>query len=196
MSWWPLGGRDIAHASGRDREWEIAANWALYVDNYLEGFHIPFVHGDLNATLDHDRYRTELFDGGVLQMGIAREGEPRFDLPEESPDHGQRIAAFYWWLFPGLMLNFYPWGLSVNLVSPEAVDSTRVVGATSRIPSRWERGLGAISTRWRWRIRRWSRRVSAVFDPRHTTEGATHRRWSAASTTSIDSSSIDAEATL
>ena len=127
MSWWPLDGMAIAHSGGRDRQWAIQANWALYVDNYLEGFHIPFVHGELNATLEHDRYQTELFEGGVLQMGIAREGEPCFDLPEGSADHGQRIAAFYWWLFPGLMLNFYPWGLSVNLVLPETVNSTRVV---------------------------------------------------------------------
>jgi choline monooxygenase len=127
MSWWPLGGGAIEHTSGRSREWDIQANWALYVDNYLEGFHIPFVHGDLNTTLEYDQYHTELFEGGVLQIGIAREGEPCFDLPEGSPDHAERVAAFYWWLFPGLMLNFYPWGLSVNLVLPETVNSTRVM---------------------------------------------------------------------
>ena len=26
------------------------------------------------------------------------------------------VAAWYFWLFPNLMLNFYPWGLSVNEV--------------------------------------------------------------------------------
>ena len=31
------------------------------------------------------------------------------------PEHGQDIAAFYFWVFPNLMFNFYPWGLSVNL---------------------------------------------------------------------------------
>ena len=99
----------------------------MYVDNYLEGFHIPFVHGDLHQVLDYDAYRTELFDGGVLQIGIANDGESSFDLPEGHPDFGQKIAAYYYWLFPGLMLNFYPWGLSVNLVIPEAVDRTRIV---------------------------------------------------------------------
>ena len=77
--------------------------------------------------LDYDGYRTELFEGGVLQIGIANEGEPCFDLPADHPDFGQKVAAYYYWLFPGLMLNFYPWGLSVNLVIPEAVDRTRIV---------------------------------------------------------------------
>ena len=36
------------------------------------------------------------------------------------------IAAYYWWVFPNLMLNFYPWGLSMNLVHPEAIDRTRI----------------------------------------------------------------------
>ena len=111
----------------RHRSYDINANWALYVDNYLEGFHIPFVHGDLHSVLDYDSYSTELFEGGVLQIGIANEGEVCFDLPESSPDFGQKIAAYYYWIYPGLMLNFYPWGLSVNVVSPISVDRTRIV---------------------------------------------------------------------
>lgn len=118
---------NFTHDETRHREYTIASNWALYVDNYLEGFHIPFVHGDLHQVLDYDEYSTELFDGGVLQIGIANDGEPCFELPEGHPDFGQRIAAYYYWLFPGLMLNFYPWGLSVNLVIPEAVNLTRIV---------------------------------------------------------------------
>ena len=30
------------------KDYLINCNWALYCDNYLEGFHIPFVHPDLN----------------------------------------------------------------------------------------------------------------------------------------------------
>ena len=111
----------------RHRSYDINANWALYVDNYLEGFHIPFVHGDLHSVLDYDSYSTELFEGGVLQIGIANEGEVCFDLPESSPDFGKKIAAYYYWIYPGLMLNFYPWGLSVNVVNPISVDRTRIV---------------------------------------------------------------------
>ena len=69
---------------------------------------------------------------------MANDGEPVFDLPTDHPDFGQEIAAYYFWLHPGLMLNFYPWGLSVNLVIPEAPTRTRVVyhgfvGDTSKL---------------------------------------------------------------
>ena len=125
LKWMPI--ESFEHDQSRFRSYEIEANWALYVDNYLEGFHIPFVHKDLHGSLDYDNYRTELFEGGVLQIGIAQDGEPFFDLPESSPDFGDRVAAYYYWLFPGLMLNFYPWGLSVNIVTPLSVKRTRII---------------------------------------------------------------------
>jgi len=108
------------------RDYDVPANFALYVDNYLEGFHIPFVHSALNATLDFGAYETHLLERGVLQIGIAREGEPCFDLPELHLDYGKRVAAFYFWLWPTTMINAYPWGLSINVVQPLAVDRTRV----------------------------------------------------------------------
>ncbi|MAP85227.1 MAG: choline monooxygenase [Euryarchaeota archaeon] len=124
IGWIPI--ETFEHDHSRNRRYEISANWALYVDNYLEGFHIPFVHSDLNRALDYEEYRTEIFDGGVLQIGIADDGEPTFEIPEESPDFGLKVAAYYYWIYPGLMLNFYPWGLSVNLVLPLSVDRTRI----------------------------------------------------------------------
>tara|TARA_B100000700_G_C15057248_1_gene863558 strand:+ start:1195 stop:2265 length:1071 start_codon:yes stop_codon:yes gene_type:complete len=115
------------HDPGRDRDHSISANWLLYVENYLEGFHIPFVHPELNQSLDYSGYVTEVFDGGVLQIGKAAEGDIKFDLPKNHPDFGQDIAAYYLWLFPNTMLNFYPWGLSINIVIPVSPDKTRVL---------------------------------------------------------------------
>ena len=125
-----FGFLDIAsyvHDPSRDRDHSIAANWMLYVDNYLEGFHIPFVHPELNQTLDYSGYSTEVFEGGVLQIGKASEGDVKFDLPETHPDFGQEIAAYYLWMFPNMMFNFYPWGLSLNIVIPVSSEETRVL---------------------------------------------------------------------
>jgi choline monooxygenase len=109
------------------RDYLVHANWALYVDNYLEEFHIPYVHGgSLTGALDYEAYRTERFRWGNLQLGVAKGDDPAFDLPADHPEAGQRVAAFYFWLFPNLMLNAYPWGLSVNVVEPLAVGRTRV----------------------------------------------------------------------
>ena len=67
-----------------------------------------------------------MFDHGNLQIAEARDGEEVFALPAGHVDHGRAIAAYYFWLFPDLMFNFYPWGLSVNVVEPLSVDHTRV----------------------------------------------------------------------
>ncbi len=128
----------------RSRDYLVRANWALYCDNYLEGFHIPFVHASLNDALDYGAYRTELFARGSLQVGAAKGGEECFALPVDSPDRGQSIAAYYFWLFPNTMLNFYPWGLSINVVRPLGVDLTRVSFLSYVLdPSRLAAGAGA-----------------------------------------------------
>ena len=116
------------------RDFVVAANWALYVDNYLEGFHIPYVHTGLAETLDYGAYSVELERYAVLQLGIARPGERAFRLPPSHPDASRRIAAYYYWLFPTTMFNVYPWGVSVNVVTPVAVDRTRV----SFLPFVWD----------------------------------------------------------
>ncbi|MBU6453697.1 MAG: Rieske 2Fe-2S domain-containing protein [Cyanobacteria bacterium REEB67] len=108
------------------RDYQIKANWALYVDNYLEGLHVPFVHPSLATLLDTKAYRTELLPYGNLQIGVATNKDDAFDLPESSKDYGQLIAAYYYWLYPNMMFNFYPWGLSINVVMPQGYDATLV----------------------------------------------------------------------
>jgi len=124
LAWLPIE-RFRADPS-RSRDFVFDAHWALYVENYLEGLHIPFLHPGLTQTLDLANYRYEIGRYANLQLARARDDEPAFEPPPGSPDHGQRIAAYYWWLFPNLMLNFYPWGLSLNLVQPLGLAKTRV----------------------------------------------------------------------
>jgi choline monooxygenase len=113
-------------AAARARRYEVRANWALYVDNYLEGFHVPFVHPGLAGAIEYGSYRTELYDHGNVQIAEATRDEHRLPIPAGHPDHGRPVAAYYFFLFPNTMLNVYPWGLSVNVVTPLAVDRTRV----------------------------------------------------------------------
>ncbi len=130
--------------ASRSREYHVRAHWALYVDNYLEGFHIPYVHAGLSSALDYGEYRTELFEWGNLQVGAAQDDGDAFDLPPGHPDHGRRIAAYYFWLFPNTMLNVYPWGVSVNVVRPHGVAATKV-SFLSYVwdAARLDRGAGA-----------------------------------------------------
>ncbi len=108
------------------KDFLVHAHWALYCDNYLEGFHIPFVHESLNETLDYGQYRTEIYDYCNLQIGYTDEATEVFDLPAGHPDHGKKVAAYYYWVFPNMMFNFYPWGLSVNIVKPLSVNRTKI----------------------------------------------------------------------
>ena len=102
-------------------------NFMLYIDNYLEGFHIPYVHPGLKQVLDPEHYETTPLEWGVLQTGFAATPDvPVFDLPSFHPDAGQQVAAYYFWLFPNLMFNLYPWGLSLNLILPEGLNRTRI----------------------------------------------------------------------
>ena len=124
LSWLPL--EEFHHRPDLDKTFEVDANWALYCENYLEGFHIPFVHAALNAALDYGEYNTELYPKASLQLGIGKTGEDCFDLPPSSIDYGTNVAAYYFWIYPNMMFNFYPWGLSVNIVSPVSVNKTKV----------------------------------------------------------------------
>jgi len=93
------------------REYEVNAHWALYCENYLEGFHIPYVHHGLNEVVDYGSYTTETFRYSSLQTGY---------------DDAGNIAARYLFVFPNLMFNFYPWGISVNVVRPLTPSKTVV----------------------------------------------------------------------
>jgi choline monooxygenase len=111
----------------RDRAYTVRAHWALYCDNYLEGLHVPFVHESLAKVVSFPDYRTELFDHASLQTGFAAPGEDAIEPPPGNPDHGRRVAGWWFFLFPNTMLNFYPWGVSVNVVVPQAPDVTKVL---------------------------------------------------------------------
>ena len=110
----------------RSKDYLVHAHWALYCDNYLEGFHVPFVHEGLNKVLDYGSYTTELYSHCNLQVGYADDDTELFELPEGHPDKGRKVAAYYYWIFPNMMFNFYPWGLSVNVVRPIELNRTKV----------------------------------------------------------------------
>jgi len=115
---------------------EVGGNWKQHAWNYLDHFHIGFVHrapGGLADAIDLASYTTELYPRSVLQWVYAREASSGFDpswLPERFADaKGRRVFALWWFVFPNLALSFYPWGLSVNVYQPvpDRPDATRFV---------------------------------------------------------------------
>ena len=92
--------------SSSSKDFLVHAHWALYCDNYLEGFHVPFVHEGLNKVLDYGSYKTETYEHCNLQIGYTDDATEVFNLPESHPDYGKNVAAYYSWVFPNMMFNF------------------------------------------------------------------------------------------
>lgn len=135
----------LVHRPTLSKEYLVNAHWALYCDNYLEGFHIPFVHPDLNQALDYKNYTDIIGDHYTLQVGYSDESVDCFDLPEGHIDHGKHVAAYYYWVFPNMMLNFYPWGLSLNIIRPLSPNQTKVIFRTYVLDeSKLNSGAGAL----------------------------------------------------
>jgi choline monooxygenase len=126
------------------KDFLVHAHWALYCDNYLEGFHVPFVHEGLNAILDYGNYTTEIYEYCNLQIGYTKEATEVFELPKGHIDYGKNVAAYYYWVFPNMMFNFYPWGLSINVVKPMSLNRTKVSFISYVYdPSKLEKGAGS-----------------------------------------------------
>ena len=110
--------RGLEHYAGHHRTaYDIACNWKVYVDNYLEGYHVPHVHPGLNKLLDYRSYRTELARWHSLQWS---------PLESDASLYGNGDALYYW-LWPNTMLNILPGRLQTNTVVPLGVDRCRVV---------------------------------------------------------------------
>jgi choline monooxygenase len=99
--------------------YDVACNWKVYVDNYLEGYHIPLVHPELCDVLDYRAYVTETARYHSLQYSPIRDGARQYGTAEGE--------AYYYFLFPNMMLNILPGRLQVNLVVPLAPDRCRVI---------------------------------------------------------------------
>ena len=96
--------------------YDIACNWKVYVDNYLEGYHVPHIHPELNRLLDYRSYVTETAEWYSFQFS-----------PLESTDNLYGSGdALYYWLWPNTMLNILPGRLQTNRIIAKSADRCRV----------------------------------------------------------------------
>ena len=108
---------DLARMEFTHRDtYDVACNWKVYVDNFLEGYHLPYVHPGLSKVLDYRVYRTELFRWHSLQHSPLRANDGIYGDGE----------AFYYFVYPNVMLNIMPGRLQVNRILPAGPDRCRV----------------------------------------------------------------------
>lgn len=108
------------------RDYVLNCNWKVYVDNYLEGYHLPAAHPSLFRELDYRQYRVDTFRFYSSQYAPIRpkreNGPPR---RYAFPDDGRQ--ALYYWVFPNFMLNVYPDNMSANIILPLGHDKTLTI---------------------------------------------------------------------
>lgn len=102
------------------RDYVVNCNWKVYIDNYLEGYHIPIAHPGLFKELDFDQYRVETFANYSKQYAPirpAKEGEIQGRDRRYIRDENE-AQALYYWVFPNVIFNFYPDNLQINSIIP------------------------------------------------------------------------------
>jgi choline monooxygenase len=106
------------------REYQIACNWKVFVDNFLDGgYHVNSIHPGLAGVLDYSSYRTTVFGNTVVQISpIKRPNDPDDVAKVRAGD-----AAYYWWVYPNFMMNLYQGVMDTNLVLPLGPNACRVV---------------------------------------------------------------------
>lgn len=115
------------------KEWIIGCNWKVYVDNYLEGYHVPVAHPRLYKELDYANYRVEPRRFHSLQHAPAR-SNPVSDastwpssVANTDRMYGGNDRALYYWVFPNWMVNIYPDNMSINIIVPLGLDRTMTI---------------------------------------------------------------------
>lgn len=95
------------------RRHDIACNWKTYVENYLEGYHVPRVHPALNAEIEAGAYRVEM--RGPIAIHHA---------PSKAP--GGVYDGLWAWMWPDLGVNVYRHGVMMERITPLSAGMTRL----------------------------------------------------------------------
>jgi choline monooxygenase len=96
-----------ARASSHD----MRCNWKTYVENYLEGYHIPVLHPSLAATMAGD---------------YGAEVEPPAQFYRATPKNDAPIAGLWAWTWPCLGVNVYADGILMERIWPFDLTRTRL----------------------------------------------------------------------
>ncbi|HEY7685612.1 MAG TPA: aromatic ring-hydroxylating dioxygenase subunit alpha, partial [Gemmatimonadales bacterium] len=116
-------------------EYDVRANWKLIMQNYSECLHCPTIHPELSTKLPYTSGANDLVDGqflgGYMEIKPPNESATMSGracgllLGDFPPD--ERARAFYYTLFPTMMLSLHPDYAVYYTVWPQAPMESRVV---------------------------------------------------------------------
>ena len=110
------------------RTYEIAANWKIVVDNYLECYHCPVAHPGFSSVIDVNNYTVTEYEYFSTQGGPKKEAGKQ-SKTEIYSTGGEVKDGFYAYLWPNFTLNVYPGpgNLSLNLFLPIEMNKTLAI---------------------------------------------------------------------
>ncbi len=94
------------------RTHHIACNWKTYVENYLEGYHLPMVHPEFEQDIVVEDYSVEIDGDLCFHAAPARDGSVN--------------AGLWAWMWPNLAINTYRHGYMVERMTATGPESTRL----------------------------------------------------------------------
>jgi choline monooxygenase len=97
------------------RTYNMECNWKTYVDNYLEGYHLPSVHPGLNRELDYTAYTVEPYARHVRQFSPIRGAQPGDVTPRRYQEGAESLTTDYFW------------NISLNIVVPVAAERSLAI---------------------------------------------------------------------
>lgn len=95
------------------RSHDIACDWKVYVENYLEGYHVPLVHARLDAEIESAAYRVEMRGETAIHSALSRGGDAVY-------------TGLWAWAWPWLGINLYRHGVMMERITPLAPRLTRL----------------------------------------------------------------------
>ncbi|HEX9069214.1 MAG TPA: aromatic ring-hydroxylating dioxygenase subunit alpha, partial [Ktedonobacterales bacterium] len=102
------------------RTYDIAANWKVVLDNYLECYHCPVAHKGFTDLIDLENYTVTEYEQFSTQTGPVKNATGLYDTS------GGVTAGFYAYVWPNFTINVYPGpgNVSLNLFLPVGAHRT------------------------------------------------------------------------
>ncbi len=97
----------------REERMIFDANWKIYVDNFVEGYHIPGIHPDFFNAIEFDKFETTARDGYVYMSAPPREG--------------LFYRGVWLWMWPDWTLSLFADGFNTSRINPLSIDRTELV---------------------------------------------------------------------
>lgn len=124
---WDLSDLVVARTTVR----EIAANWKVVVENYLECLHCPTVHPELSAAVPTwgtaVTYDASREDGGVAMVkALTKDGTSRLP-PLRALTPAEAETAYTAYAYPNLTVNLFGSFGAIGRIMPVSADRTEVV---------------------------------------------------------------------